>query len=107
MLAPYHETLYAYYHLSEHKWIDALTRDAEGLQGAKRTAIAFHQPQDLEDERRDFLDRVGALPSHEDALAIGYKMIEELAKIDARREAEINKSVGIPVTTEATDSGQN
>src|SRR5438552_12875862 len=45
--------------LSEHRRIDALTRDAEGLQMAKRNAMAFNKPKDLEDERTALLDRMG------------------------------------------------
>jgi hypothetical protein len=93
VLQPFHETLYTYYHLQEHQRFDVLMRDAEGLQSAKRTAIAFHQPKDLEDERRDLLSRFGGQPSHDDALERGLKMLKDLQEIDARREAAINAPV--------------
>lgn len=89
MLSPFHETLYAHYHLGEHRWIDALTTDAEGLQAAKRSAIAFHNPKDLADERIDLLDRMGGLPDPAEAVERGRRMLEDLKKVDARRaEAE-------------------
>ena len=84
---PFHETLYAWYHLGEHNYIASLTRDAEGLQAAKRTAIAFNQPKDLEQERTDLLDRLGSLPSADEAMERGRKMIEDLNRIEARRES--------------------
>jgi hypothetical protein len=59
--APFHETLYEHYQLLEHKRLEALMRDAEGLQAAKRNAIAFHKPKDLEDERSELLAD-GVLP---------------------------------------------
>jgi hypothetical protein len=64
--------------LDEHKWIESLTRDAEGLQAAKRTAIAFNQPKDLEQERIALLDRMGTLPSVAEAMERGRAMIESL-----------------------------
>lgn len=90
-MAPFHETLYAHYHLGEHKWIDSLTRNAEGLQAAKRTAIAFHEPKDLADERTDLLDMMGALPDSAEAMTRGLQMVEEINAVDRRRaEAEAN-----------------
>jgi hypothetical protein len=89
VLAPFHETLYAHYHLSEHKRLDALTRDAEGLQMAKRNAMAFNKPKDLVDERNDLLDRMGLLPNPAEAMARALQTIEDLNTIDAARlEAE-------------------
>ena len=61
-------------------------RDAESLQLAKRTAMAFHKPVDLEDERSDLLYRMGIMPTISEALEKGKKMLEDLAKIDAGRE---------------------
>lgn len=62
-------------------------RDAEGLQAAKRTAMAFNQPKDLEGERQDLLDRMGVLPTISEAIARGEKMIADLNKIDAQAGA--------------------
>lgn len=53
-------------------------RDAEGLQAAKRNAIAFNQPKDLEGERIALLDRMGKLPSSAEAMQRGLDMIKSL-----------------------------
>jgi hypothetical protein len=72
-------------HLGELRRFERLTRDAEGLQMAKRNAIAFNRPKDLDDERTDLLDRMSALPDPAEALARGQKMIDDLNRVDARQ----------------------
>jgi hypothetical protein len=74
-----------YFHLCQRLRIDALSRDTESLQLAKRIAFAFHEPKRLEDERYDLLDRIGRLPTREDAMERGLKTLKDLAEIDRRR----------------------
>jgi hypothetical protein len=50
-------------------------RDGEGLQAAKRTAIAFHKPKDLQDERSELLAKMGVLPLVGHAVERGMKML--------------------------------
>lgn len=62
--APFVETAWGAAQLGTLERLDALARDSEGLQAATRTAIAFHEPRKLEEERRALLTRLHTGPNN-------------------------------------------
>jgi len=78
------DVVWAAMQLTELERFDALRRDGEGLQAATRTAIAFHEPKRLEEQRREFLARLNPkkVLSAKEARARALKLIRSGAMAD-------------------------
>jgi hypothetical protein len=76
-LQPFADTALTMLHLLERERVEQLDAEARELRLVERVALAFHEPQRLNDERRGFLDRAGLLPSHDDAHDAGRELLAQ------------------------------
>lgn len=75
---PWAEVLYVFLHLTAQDRREALTRDVEQFTAARRAAVAFHGPEELEAERRDLLARWRGAPAAPDPA-----LVDRLVTADA------------------------
>lgn len=79
---PFARTAWSLLELLEVERIESLAEDGDRLREASLTAIAYHEPKRLEDERKHLLARVreSRSPNVQGALARGRAMIERLRR---------------------------
>ena len=90
---PYALTLFEFLTLRERDRIDEIIADSEQIAAAGRQAIAFHEPGKLQQEFDRVSLRAGTMPTREEALADGEKLLERIAAIRA------NAPKGSPLLT--------
>lgn len=72
---PFGDTALTLLHLLERERVAAIADEARELRLVERVAFAFHEPARLADERRDYLDRAGLLPTREAAHDQGLRLL--------------------------------